>query len=134
MTIQNNEHLARFIPTEGWFNQEHVKGDAFRPRKDYGVLKTSVVRHDDKNHAETKRLGVEWTKVKRSKPINLLGWADVTAGAVRTISTIPALDIEEDPGKKNLIHANIIGWDIELGQQWIQAEEVARCSSLNLLK
>ena len=96
MAVQNDEHLARFIPNEGWFNQGQVKGEAFRPRKDQGRFKTSVVRHDGKNVEEIKRRGNAWAQITRKKQIRLFGWADVMAGAVRTVSTIPALDAEPD--------------------------------------
>ena len=133
MVINNDEHLARFIPNEGWFNQGQVKGEAFRPRKDQGRLKTSVTRHEEKNVEEIKKRGVAWAQIPRNKPIRLFGWADVLTGAVRTVSTIPALDVEPDTGNpRDPHHANITGWDIDIGQQMIQAEEVARQSKLFL--
>lgn len=132
--VGNNEHLARFISNEGWFNQKQVKGEAFRPKKDHGLFRTSVTRYDGQNSAEIRRRGEAWTRMRRANPISLLGWANVTAGAVRTVSTIPALDVEADDGnQRDRNHANIVGWDLEFGQQMIQAEEVARQSVLVLL-
>ncbi len=134
MTVHDNEYLARFISSEGWFNKGQVKGEAFRPRKDYGLLKTSVTRHDGKNAEEIKKRGDAWIRVPRKNPISLFGWADVIVGAVRTVSTIPALDIEADmDNKRDPHHANIVGWDLEFGRQMLQAEEVARQSKLFLL-
>jgi hypothetical protein len=127
--IDNYECLARFIPTEAWINQNVVKGEAFRPRKDRGIFKTSVTRHDGSNSNEIKNRGTSWTNLPRRNPIKLIGWADVKAGAIRAISIIPSLDTEEDPtNTRDPHHANIIGWDLEMGKQWIQAEEIARQS------
>ena len=134
MDIQNNEYLARFIPNEGWFNRGQVKGEAFRPRKDQGIFKTSVTRHDGQNKEEIKERGNVWARMPRKKQIKFWGWADVRSGAVRTVSTIPALDVESDTGnQRDSNHANIIGWDLAIGQQMIQAEEVARQSKLFLI-
>lgn len=134
MDVQNDEHLARFIPNEGWFNQGQVKGEAFRPRKDKEVLKTSVTRHDGKNREEIKGRGNAWAQMPRKKQIKFFGWADVIVGAVRTVSTIPALNVESDTdNQRDSNHANIIGWDTDIGQQMIQAEEVARQSKLFLV-
>lgn len=134
MIIHDNEHLARFISIEGWFNNGQVKGEAFRPRKDHGQFKTSVTRHDGTNKEEIKKRGDTWMQMPRKNPLSLFGWADVIAGAVRTVSTIPALDIEADAGnKRDPYHANIIGWDLEIGRQMLQAEEVARQSKLVLI-
>lgn len=134
MSIHSNENLARFISSEGWFNQGRVKGDAFRPKRDHRLLKTSVTRHDGESPEEVKRKGEAWVRIRRANPITFFGWADVKAGNVRTASTIPALDIEADlNNKRDPNHANIVGWDIEEGKQMIQAEDVARQSQLVLI-
>jgi len=134
MAISNSEHLARFLKSEGWFNQGQVKGEAFRPRKDRGALRTSVIRHNGTNPDEIKRSGNAWKEMpRRPTPVNFLGWADVMVGAVRTISTIPSLDVEEAGSKGNPHHANIVGWNLYEGQHMIQAEEVAQQSTLVLI-
>lgn len=133
MPVHNSEHLARFIISEGWYTQGQVKGDAFRPRKDNKVLKASVIRHDGQNPDDVKRSGNVWKAIPRKTQINIFGWADVTAGAVRIVSIIPSLDVEEAGSASLPNHANIIGWNPIEGQFMLQAEEVARQATLNLL-
>jgi len=125
--VGNEEILARVIQSEGGENQSsgQVKGEAFLPLK-RKRFETSVIRHDGSSQKAVIEKGKKWKKLKRKKPVKFLGWADVTAGAVRTISHIPALDVEGDVNnKKNLGHANIVGWDLDFGKQMLQAEDIA---------
>ena len=135
MTVHNNEWVARFIVSEGWVNQGQVKGEAFRPKQNRkkSALETSVTKHEGRDAAEIKKRSKEFEQIPRLNPVNVLGWADVTAGAVRTVSTIPALDLEAAATIRDSNHANIVGWHLESGQQMIQAEEIARQSKLCLL-
>ena len=104
-------------------NGGQVKGDAFIPSIDRKAYRTSVTRDLNRNSAEIRKKG---EALAGNRTLN--GWADVMAGAVRVASVIANLDIEEAPSKSNSNHANIIGWDLNFGQQMIQAEDVARQS------
>jgi len=73
MLVDDNEYLARFIVSEGWINNDKVKGEAFRPRKDHGVMKTSVTRHNGGNPSEIARRGQVFKKVKRKNPVKVHG-------------------------------------------------------------
>lgn len=131
IVVQQDEYLARYLTSEGWFSGNIVKGEAFRPQLDHKALKTSVTQHDGNNPSEVERRGRAWQKMpKRKKPVNFLGWGDVKIPAVLEI---PTLDIEPAPSALDPNHKHIIGWALDEGKNMLQAEDVARQAKLYLV-
>ena len=130
--IDDKEIVARFISKPWWISNGQVKGDAFRPKMapKSKMLETSVVKHQGKDDTYIRNSGKKWESIPRPKGVNVkfIGWADIKAGAVRTASTIPALDVWPASSKKEPNHANIVGWSSTYAEQIIQAEEIARYS------
>lgn len=100
--VAETELLARFILFRNRVRSDGtVKYGAFMPPKS---LELSVSRHEGKTELQ---LWARGTAVAVASERNLVGRADITAGLVRSVEPLDAVEarLPDDPG-----HAHITGW------------------------
>ena len=100
--VGNTELLARFVLFENRVRADGtVKPEAFMPPTS---LELSVTRHKE---AATAQLWERGEVVAAASNRNLVGRADIAAGAVRAVRP---LDVIAAPLESDSNHAHVIGW------------------------
>ena len=113
-SVGDDEDLARFLISSGWFNSVMAKPAAFLPNpKD---RETSVFRHGSEPRADLWRIGREHVPAERT----LHGAALLTARSVRAAF----LDVaaSEPPPR----HAALVGWPLENDPELQKARQKER--------
>lgn len=128
--VGDEELIARYIPQAKKiaFNKGQLKGDVFIPsvsRDRKKRFETSVVRYGDRSRSDMMECAHNWA---RSWNRSITGIAELQAKDIRKVKH---LDIEHTPRKSwELLHADVIGWDLDAARQRVQAELLARTSQV----
>lgn len=125
--IADRDMLARFVLFPRWVRPNgSVKPDAFQPPSD---LELSVTRHSRLTEIEIWSRGgnvvEKRTASSPERPASLLGRADISAGAVRDVH---GLDAIEAPQEENPEHSHIVGWPVEKAARISAAQRLAAAS------